>query len=215
MQDSERLGTWIARWEGAVTGAAARGAITTTGVVIEPPATPDQLDAAEAVTGVPIPHSLRSLFLASRMVDVTWYLDDEVAQASPIPGVFSGVCGWNVAQLAKSMDDYRSWVANVFSDLRDPYDAVWHDKYPFMGVVNGDIVSVARDGRVVYLSHDGGAGHGCTLGADVFDFLDRWTLLGCPGPEDWQWLPFTSGPDSGLEPDGPNGLAWRQWIGLP
>jgi len=36
----------------------------------------------------------------------------------------------------------------------------------------------------------------------LIDFLRRWTPLGCPGPEDWQWLPFTSKGTTMLDPDG-------------
>jgi hypothetical protein len=99
-------------------------------------------------------------------------------------------------------------------DPDDPYDRVWHGKYPLLRVPNGDLVAVDADGQVVYLSHDDGEGHGYVLGQDVFDFLERWTALGCPGPEDWQWLPFTSGSDQGLDPEGENGRSWRAWFGI-
>jgi hypothetical protein len=62
--------------------------------------------------------------------------------------------------------------------------------------------------------HDDGSGHGCVLGVDLIDFLRRWTPLGCPGPEDWQRLPFTSGGTSMLEPDGEIAGRWRKMLGL-
>jgi len=52
------------------------------------------------------------------------------------------------------------------------------------------------------------------LGADLIDFLRRWTPLGCPGPEDWQWLPFTSKGTTMLDPDGEAARAWRETLGL-
>jgi len=165
--------------------------------------------------GVPMPASLRGLFLVAGMVDVAWGLDDEAAMSGPFKDLRMGGCAWNAAELPRLWNDYSSWLKEVFPDAADPYDAVWHDKYPLLHAVNGDMVAIGQDEKVMYLSHDGGEGHGYALGKDVFDFLDRWTTLGCPGPEDWQWLPFTSGPDSGLEPDGTNGRAWRDWFGLP
>lgn len=38
--------------------------------------------------------------------------------------------------------------------------------------------------------------------------------LGCPGPEDWQWLPFTSKGTTMLDPDGEAARAWRETVGL-
>jgi len=165
--------------------------------------------------GVPMPASLRRMYSVAGMVDIVWYLDDEVAESGPFKNIIGGGCAWQAADLPSLCNDYSGWLKAVFPDASNSYDAVWHDKYPFLDVVNGDMVAIGRDERVTYLSHDGGVGHGYILGNDVFDFFDRWTTLGCPGPQDWQWLPFTSGPDSGLEPDGANGRAWRNWFGLP
>jgi len=83
---------------------------------------------------------------------------------------------------------------------------------------NGDIIALHLDGDgsapVAYLSHDDGEGHGRVLGWSVLDFLDRWTLLGCPGPEDWQMLPFMHPDAPYLDPEGENARAWRAWMGL-
>jgi hypothetical protein len=112
-------------------------------------------------------------------------------------------------QLSTTKLARRDWVEQCFPDPGAAYDAVWHDKLAVIAVGNGDYIGIdladARHGEVVYLSHDYGEGHGYVLGADFTDFLRRWTPLGCPGPEDWQWLPFTSGKTSMLKSDG--GLA--------
>jgi hypothetical protein len=114
--------------------------------------------------------------------------------------------------------EWLKWIDVVFPDLSDTYDAVWHDKFPVMEVPNGDMIAIDQrshgDESVVYLSHDDGQGHGFVLGRDFVDFIDRWTKLGCPGPEDWEWLRFCSSPKSGLEPEGDLGTAWREWFGL-
>jgi hypothetical protein len=85
-------------------------------------------------------------------------------------------------------------------------------------IPNGDYLgidlSAGHHGEVVYLSHDDGDGHGYVLGADILDFLRRWTMLGCPGPEDWQWLPFTPSETSMLEPNGAAARKWRKLLGL-
>ncbi|MBV9851382.1 MAG: hypothetical protein JO250_17065 [Armatimonadetes bacterium] len=75
-------------------------------------------------------------------------------------------------------------------------------------------LSVVLDAPVVYLSHDGGEGHGCRLGDNFRDFTERHSLLGCPGNEWWQMMPFLNDAGSGLDPDGRNARQWRQWFGL-
>ncbi len=105
-----------------------------------------------------------------------------------------------------------------FPNAEDPYDRVWHNKLPFIHVPNGDLIALDLNrlptAPIVYLSHDDGEGHDFTLGNDFIDFVDRWTMLGCPGSEDWQMLPFITSPTTGLEPHSTNASAWREWFGL-
>jgi pimeloyl-ACP methyl ester carboxylesterase len=112
----------------------------------------------------------------------------------------------------------RSWVEEVFPDPSDPYDAVWHDKLAYADVGNGDLLALdlgrEANGAVVYLSHDDGEGHGYRLASDFADLLRRWVPLACAGGEDWQWLPFTTSPTSEIDPNGANGLLWRNALGL-
>lgn len=87
-----------------------------------------------------------------------------------------------------------------------------------MWVPNGDYIAFdlcsSLEAPVVYLSHDGGEGHGYVLGNSFQEFIEQWSLLGCPGNEDWQMMPFISSPTSGLEPYGENAEHWREWFGL-
>lgn len=48
---------------------------------------------------------------------------------------------------------------------------------------------------------------------NFIDFVDRLTRLGCPGLEDWQWLPYTMSPTSGLQPEGEVAQAWQGTTG--
>ena len=175
----------------------------------------DELAAAESASGLAMPDTLRRLFLLAGSVDVSWHLADDIDPPKPFHQIFSGGSSWSVDRVVTVIEDYRGWVTSVFPDPNDPYDAIWHDKYPWLEVPNGDVVAIGADGRVVYLSHDDGEGHGFVLGQDVFDFLEHWTRLGCPGPEDWQWLPFAVAGGDGLDPDGGAGRSWRAWFGIP
>lgn len=217
--DAERLAVWVSRWERAREAALrinkGAGKESDGRVAVGPPASETELAAVESATGNPIPRTLRRLFGLARSVTAWWHLD-EIDPPQPFGDLFSGECDWSLDLVAGRLEDYRGWVAEVFPDPNDRYDRVWHDKYPLLDVPNGDVVALDADERVVYLSHDDGEGHGLILGQNVFEFLDEWTVLGCPGPEDWQWLPFVRGePAGGLDADGVNGRAWRSWFGLP
>ncbi|MBO9701771.1 MAG: hypothetical protein J7604_16310 [Sporocytophaga sp.] len=47
-------------------------------------------------------------------------------------------------------------------------------------------------GKIVYLGHDDGEGHGYIMANSFSDLLNKWTKLGCVGGEDWQWLPLST-----------------------
>jgi len=96
---------------------------------------------------------------------------------------------------------------------------VWHDKLAFAEVGNGDLLAfdtaVSDDGPIVYLSHDDGDGHGKRMADNFVDLMERWSPLGCPGSEDWQWIPFCDTSSGLIDPNGPNADRWRQWLGIP
>ncbi len=100
-----------------------------------------------------------------------------------------------------------------FPDITNDYDRVWHNKLAFQEVGNGDLIAVdlhpEQAGKIVYLSHDDGEGHGLVLAASFRDFIERWVQLACTGGEDWQWLPFINEGIEGLDPAGVNAGVWR------
>lgn len=76
------------------------------------------------------------------------------------------------------------------------------------------ILDPSRSGAVVYLCHEPDESNGYVLGKDFIDFIDRWSRLGCPGPHDWAWRPFTAGREGLIDPDCQNAKIWREWLGL-
>ncbi|MHC4402971.1 MAG: SUMF1/EgtB/PvdO family nonheme iron enzyme [Planctomycetota bacterium] len=186
---------------------------------VDPPATAEEVDAVEQELGIELPAAFREVVLKfSKCVDVAWQLSGEVEPPDPFRLVSSGGCGWDLSRLAEIDGRRREMIAAAFDDPSDPYHAVWHQKLAFHEVPNGDYLALdlASEGSaVVYLSHDDGSGHGYELGADFIDFVDRHSRLGVPGPEDWQWLPFTSDRTSLLDPDGERAAQWRKWFGMP
>jgi hypothetical protein len=166
-----------------------------------------------------LPDSFRRVLLEySSAVQVEWQFPGDYEVPAPFHDIFAGECSWDLQKLPKLWQTYQTWVAESFSNCDDPYDMVWHSKLAFAVVGNGDMLAIelglGDQQPVVYLSHDDGEGHGYWLGADFCDFIDRFTQLGCPGYEDWQWLPFVAGRHSFLDPRGANALAWCKWFGI-
>jgi hypothetical protein len=69
--------------------------------------------------------------------------------------------------------------------------------------------------RLTVRRHEGDDSvHGFWLGQDFEDYVDRLSLLGCFGSEDWQLSPIVSGPRSLLETNSANATNWRDRFGL-
>lgn len=186
---------------------------------VSPPATLAEIDEIEAALGTSIPSSLRNVFTAySKAVDIAWQFPYGNEPPEPFDEIFSGQLDFNLLRLPEIQSDYNGWVEYCFSDPDNSYDRVWHNKFAFLKVPNGDMVAIdlapKQTQSVVYLSHDDGEGHGHKLGNDAEDFIDRFLRIGCPGLEDWQWLPFVTDSESGIVPDCDNAVQWRHWFKL-
>lgn len=187
-------------------------------LVFAPPAEALDVLMLEAELGFALPTALRRVLLTvSAHVDFCWFAPQRRDFPEPFSSCFGGNLHWSLERLRELQGVMAEW-QEVFSDLDDPYHAVWHQKLAFQEVGNGDHLALdlrpSHRGEVVYLSHDDGEGHGHVLAADFEALLRDWPLLACVGAEDWQWLPFTTSPRSGIGPDGEAAAAWRQLLGL-
>ena len=176
-------------------------------LVVDEVASVSEVLALESQLGFSLPEAFRSALLEiSRHVEFRWFAPKECEFPQPFRSNFCGDLHWSLDFTARFFRDANGWVDNVFSNTDDPYDVVWHNKAAFYEVGNGDYIALdladARLGRVVYLSHDDGQGHGHELAYDFRDLLDRWVPLACTGGEDWQWLPFTGNLTTRIEPAG-------------
>ena len=52
------------------------------------------------------------------------------------------------------------------------------------------------------------------MATDFEDLIRRWVPLACAGAEDWQWLPFTNGRSSPIDPFSALAIEWRKILGL-
>lgn len=180
---------------------------------IEEPASEDELVEIEHRLGIPIPPTLRDFAgSVSRRIYFSWSLPDEFDLPDNLDEIFGGGIDFDISKLPYHEKSRADWQKECFPNPEDSYDVVWHDKVGFHHIPNGDSLGVAPDGRIVYLSHDDGEGHGYTMAQSFPDLLSRWLPLGCPGPEDWQWLPFVTNSSSGIVPESESAKAWMTAI---
>ncbi|MGY6501914.1 MAG: SMI1/KNR4 family protein [Acidimicrobiales bacterium] len=184
---------------------------------VAPPATHEQVDAVESALGVVLPESFRSaLTTLSAAVSWSWWASGPFPE--PFDDIFSGNLHWSIDTLVARDEQRRQWIETVFPDPDSYWDASWRDKVAFQAVGNGDLLAIdldpARSGAVVYLSHELGEGHGYVLADSLVDLVDRWVPLGCPGAEDWQWLPFVPWDEGPIDPTCPAARRWVDMLGL-
>lgn len=210
---------WIDKWEKTLNVIEKIGGEKTDIKVLKP-AKIEEIEKVESQIGTSLPESFREVLLNfSSGVDFSWYLNDALELPEELEEIFSGECFWSLDNLVSIEKDRKTWIKECFSDPENEYDQVWYNKLGFMSVKNGDMIAFDLEKYpeytpVVYLSHDGGDGHGCILGEDFQDFISKWTEIGCPGSEDWQMIPFMTSPFSGIDPDSGNAVMWKKIINL-
>ncbi|MBE7449265.1 MAG: SMI1/KNR4 family protein [Kofleriaceae bacterium] len=208
---------WERRWQAAVRACKRRGG--SGHVTMSSALTANELVAIERELGFALPTSLAALFTGvAAKADATWRLPESSAMPTAYTELLWGACTWDARRLPELERTRRDWVEHAFQDPNDHYDRVWRNKLAIVDVPNGDMIAVdlerADVAPVVYLSHEDGAGHGRVLGHSVLDFIDRWTLIGCVGPEDWLMTPFLRADQPYLDPVGGRAQEWRAWLGI-
>lgn len=167
----------------------------------------------------PVPDLLRRILNTQAPLQGYWRLPDHFEDKMPAEscGVLWGGVDLSVQEMLAAETSRRGWVSECFPDPANPYDVVWHGKFAFHTVANGDCIAIADGdgtGPVFYLSHDDGECHGMELAPSVPDFLDRWSRLGFAGPEDWLLLPFVDDDTRDLDPFSEAAHNWRRALGL-
>jgi hypothetical protein len=186
-------------------------------MIFEPPASETEVAELEKRIQLELPKSFKKALLTiSRHVEFRWFAPDGVKFPAPFQSNFCGDLHWGLDLLEQYEEARKGWVDNCFPNPDDSYDVVWHDKLPFYEVGNGDFwafdLKSDSSEKIIYLSHDDGEGHGYVLADNFFDLLERWIPLACTGGEDWQWLPFVSDKNSGINPHSGNALRWKNLL---
>lgn len=186
---------------------------------VERPATQDAVDAAEQKLGIALPVSFKlTLLNFSRSAQLAWKLPEDFKLPTEFREIFAGDIHWSLEKLVEIEESRKSWVRECFPNPHDPYDQHWHNKLAFHDVGNGDqlAIDLAEEnlGAIVYLSHDDGEGHGFNLADSFEDLIQRWSLIGGVGSEDWQWLPFYDQRAAAINPHGQAAQRFRKVIGF-
>jgi hypothetical protein len=173
----------------------------------------------EQKLGFRLPAEFRdTLLTVSSHCEFRWFLPDEFELPPVLRQLFSGELHWSIELLWQFNEAREGWIREVFSNPEDEYDKVWYNKFVFQEVGNGDLIAIdllpESYGKVVYLSHDDGEGHGYVMANSFKALLTDWVELGCVGGEDWQWLPFCENKLAGIDPNSENALLWKQIIKL-
>src|SRR5262249_30387477 len=218
-----RYSHWSKRWDDlaiaskqhVATGRWLEGSVMQPRFFVCPSAREEEVLDVESRLRIRLPRSFRDVILNySAEVDIEWQLPDGGEHTGEFSKIYAGECRWSLESLPDLVESHQILIDSAFTDPTDDYDRVWWNKLPFLKVGNGDMVAIdtAIEGAepVVYLSHEDGPGHGVWLGSSFADYIERLSLIGCPGAEDWQWIPFVDGPRSLLLPSSPKGLAWRE-----
>jgi cell wall assembly regulator SMI1 len=136
--------------------------------IFEPPATEAEIVTVETELGYTIPSEFRQVLLTiSAHCEFQWFLPDDFPLTHELRQIFAGDIHWGL-KFIKNFEEQRiEWIKAVFPNPDDEYDKIWHNKFAFYEVGNGDMISIDLSeesyGQIVYLSHDDGDGHGYVL----------------------------------------------------
>ncbi|WP_214796884.1 SMI1/KNR4 family protein [Exiguobacterium sp. s5] len=189
-------------------------------VVIEPPTSHKQILQMEERLGVNLPESFKIVLQKfAGQFSFYWSLPEDLVTPHEFTESVSGNLHWSLEILPRLEEERKEWVNQVFSNMEDEYDVIWHNKLAFCEVGNGDyfafdLIDGHDDAPIVYLSHDDGEGHGYRLANNFIEFIESWSRLGFVGSEDERWLPFTTSSTSGILAEGEAAKLFRTWLGL-
>ncbi|MNO27283.1 SMI1 / KNR4 family protein [compost metagenome] len=191
----EQMNAWKRQWQELIQALEQKGADTQFSA--GPPAAESGLHEMESRLGIRLPQELRSLLKeGAGNVYVYWSLPDTAV----LPFEVSGELGWDVDQL------------DFFASTGEE-DAGEQQRYlSFHPAGNGDELLLdlhsASGTAVVHWAHE--TAEYLLLAPSVTEFIDKITVLGCVGAEEWQYPEFCS--EAGLDPEKPGSRQWRAWL---
>ena len=191
------------------------------GLEVLPPASREEIVAAETVLGRKLPDDLVWFFSEiSAGVDFYWSL-----LLTDLPeelrNVLAGQFRLSLAGLRTELVNWSDWEDRFLHP--EDYDAAdldyaFEQVFPLLSDMGGDIVILVTDGphrgNVVYLNHEDESFDRAVLGPTLQEFLDTWIALGCPGPDYGAWKVFYDTEAQRLSKEGDRARQWRGFLGL-
>ena len=192
-------------------------------LMIEKPATEEEIKAVEEQLGYILPPHFREVLLENTAhLEFGWDIDDiideeDISLPDKLAEIFRGKLLFGLDLLLDYEEDRQDWEGEVYPNSDKEYDRVWHNKMSFFQVGNGDYIAIELEpenyGKVVYLSHDGSENHGLYIADNFKEFLMNYAAVGCTGSDDYQWEPFyTKG--KGIDPTSKNAKTWYKVLGI-
>lgn len=182
-------------------------------LTIEQHATLAELHQIEEKLIQPLPKDLKEFALTvSRSIKFSWMLPEDCELPDEFDEIMSGELEYDIFAIPDNEKMRADWQRDVCPNADDSYDVIWHNKLGFHHVPNGDCLGFDEEGRVIYLSHEDGDGHGIVMASSFSELMRQWIPLGCPGPEDWLWLPFITDNESGIQSEGEFAKKWLNFL---
>lgn len=163
-------------------------------LVLEGPATEEEIKHVEQELGMEIPEDYKDLLRFSKHLEFRYEYDEEMPDE--FRNNFSGEINWNLSLLKEQQENFKEWLevlgpGNGESATAGETEQMWADKIPLIEVANGDIILVGSSpSEVVYFSCQEYAMHGRKLGNNLWEFLEFHSRIGFAGCGDWQLEPF-------------------------
>jgi len=165
-------------------------------LVLEGPATEEEIKRVEQELGMEIPEDCKDLFRFSKHLEFRYEYDEEMPDE--FGSNFTGDINWNLSLLKEQLEYLREWVEvalvvplHYAPEAAGEAVAWWADKIPLIEVANGDIIAVGGSpAEVFYFSCKEYDMHGMKLAGSLWEFLAFHARIGFAGCEDWQLEPF-------------------------
>jgi hypothetical protein len=173
-------------------------------LILEPPATIEEIGQIENKLGYILPASFRNVLLQySKHVYFRWSFPDKTVVPFKFKEIFAGELGWNT----KWLEDLTS----IPDDIGNGYGESLRNKLSFFQVGNGDYLCLdmsIETAPVVYWSHEEDE---IIYIADSFeDYIRNATEIQSVGSEIWQIDYFLN--SRGLDPETLASLEWLNWF---
>lgn len=209
--------SWVDHWQWICAVMEIRGRCATP-LTMAKPLTENQLALLCRRIKLDLPTDFMSVLrdYAAR-VEFDWFVDDDETERLPDElheASYGGGVLWDADRLPEFAAAAAKHAESPWLAFRDGL----RNRLPFIDVGDGDLIAFdMRAGRmkcpVVYLSHENDPDlHERILGESFTDFMTRWTLFGCPGPDLHCMEAFYDHRKMQLNDKGHNATRWRKWL---